>query len=89
VATVVVVGAVLGVGRGVNAAADSSTTATVAKVVDGDTIDVRYDGETHHVRLLNVDTPESVDPNKPVECLGPEALGVAQAAAPGRYQGAP
>jgi micrococcal nuclease len=25
------------------------------------------------VRLLNVDTPESVDPDKPVECLGPEA----------------
>src|SRR3954471_12090373 len=46
-ATVVVVSAVLGVGSVVNAATDSSTTATVAKVVDGDTIDVQYDGETH------------------------------------------
>jgi micrococcal nuclease len=42
-------------------------------VVDGDTIDVRYGGEEHRVRLLNIDTPESVDPNSPVECLGPEA----------------
>jgi micrococcal nuclease len=72
-ATAVVVAAVIAGGGVVHAATDNSTTATVAKVVDGDTIDVRYDGETHRVRLLNVDTPESVDPEKPVECLGPEA----------------
>ena len=61
------------VAGGVNAATGNATTATVTKVVDGDTIDVRYDGDTHRVRLLNVNTPESVDPDKPVECLGPEA----------------
>jgi micrococcal nuclease len=72
-ATAVIVAAVVVGGGAVHAATDTTTTATVAKVVDGDTIDVRYDGETHRVRLLNVDTPESVDPEKPVECLGPEA----------------
>lgn len=72
-ATALVVGAVLVGGGVVNAATDGTTTATVEKVVDGDTIDVEYDGDTHRVRLLNVNTPESVDPDKPVECLGPEA----------------
>ncbi|PRY39333.1 hypothetical protein LY71_1212 [Geodermatophilus tzadiensis] len=33
-------------------------------VVDGDTLDVRYDGAEHRVRLLNLDTPESVDPKQ-------------------------
>lgn len=47
--------------------------ATVVKIVDGDTLDVSYDGDTHRVRLLNVDTPETKDPGKAVECLGPEA----------------
>ena len=66
--------AAIAVGGGVvNAATDGATTAIVTKIVDGDTIDVDYDGKTHRVRLLNVDTPESVDPEEPVECLGPEA----------------
>ena len=60
-------------GAVVNAATGDATTAIVTKIVDGDTIDVDYDGKTHRVRLLNVDTPESVDPEEPVECLGPEA----------------
>lgn len=72
-AAAVVVAAVITGGGVIFATTGNTTTATVAKVVDGDTIDVRYDGETHRVRLLNVDTPESVDPAKPVECLGPEA----------------
>ncbi|MCZ2804853.1 thermonuclease family protein [Modestobacter sp. VKM Ac-2983] len=73
IAAVVAAGALV-VGAGaVHEAVSGPVTATVAKVVDGDTIDVRYDGETRRVRLLNVDTPESVDPSKPVECLAPEA----------------
>ncbi|MCP3943979.1 MAG: hypothetical protein GY710_21210 [Desulfobacteraceae bacterium] len=36
----------------------------VLKVVDGDTIDVLYMGAKERVRLLNVDTPESVHPDK-------------------------
>ena len=47
--------------------------ARVVEVIDGDTVDVRYSGSTHRIRLLNVDTPETKDPNEAVECLGPEA----------------
>ena len=45
----------------------------VAHVVDGDTIDVTIDGVTEPVRLIGVNTPETVDPRKPVQCFGPEA----------------
>ncbi|PWJ27228.1 micrococcal nuclease [Branchiibius hedensis] len=48
-------------------------TATVTHVVDGDTVDVMLDGMKQRVRLLNVNTPESVDPDKPVECMANEA----------------
>jgi micrococcal nuclease len=41
--------------------------------VDGDTIDVERSGRTERIRLLNIDTPETVDPAQPVQCLGPEA----------------
>ncbi|WP_104161485.1 thermonuclease family protein [Arthrobacter sp. ZGTC212] len=46
---------------------------TVIRVIDGDTLVVDFDDQELTVRLLNVDTPETKDPNKPVECLGPEA----------------
>lgn len=45
----------------------------VDRVVDGDTIIVTIDGTAERIRLIGVDTPETVDPNKPVECFGPEA----------------
>jgi micrococcal nuclease len=45
----------------------------VVKVVDGDTIDVMIDGKTERLRLIGINTPEVVDPQKPVECFGPEA----------------
>jgi micrococcal nuclease len=51
----------------------STDSVTVTQVVDGDTIDVDIDGRTERIRLLNVDTPETKDPNQPVQCLGPEA----------------
>jgi len=45
--------------------------ATVIRVVDGDTIVVRLDhGGEEKIRLLGVDTPEVVDPRKPVQCFG-------------------
>jgi micrococcal nuclease len=47
--------------------------AVVVEVVDGDTIEVTVAGRTERVRLLGIDTPETVDPNRPVECHGPEA----------------
>ena len=47
--------------------------AVVVRVIDGDTFEASVNGEQKTVRLLNVDTPETKDPNKPVECMGPEA----------------
>jgi endonuclease YncB( thermonuclease family) len=45
----------------------------VVKVVDGDTLDVSIDGKTERLRLIGIDTPETVDPRKPVQCFGIEA----------------
>ncbi len=45
----------------------------VVKVVDGDTIDIELDGEVERLRLIGINTPETVDPRKPVECFGREA----------------
>jgi micrococcal nuclease len=56
------------------ALAQSTQTVTVERVVDGDTIVVNPAvSGTENVRLLGVDTPETVDPNEPVEPYGPEA----------------
>lgn len=41
--------------------------------VDGDTIKVLLDGKEYTARLLAIDTPESVHPQKPVEYYGKEA----------------
>lgn len=46
---------------------------TVSAVVDGDTLDVEVGGEVSRVRMIGVDTPETVRPNTPVECFGREA----------------
>ena len=45
----------------------------VEKIVDGDTIDVLVNGKKVRVRLIGLDTPEIVDPRKPVQCFGKEA----------------
>lgn len=45
----------------------------VTRVVDGDTIEVDYRGSTVDIRLIGVDTPETVHPSEPVECFGPAA----------------
>jgi len=45
----------------------------VVKVVDGDTIDLNINGKVERVRLIGMNTPETVDPRKPVECFGKEA----------------
>lgn len=44
---------------------------TIKKVVDGDTVVLA--SEDTKVRILGIDTPETVHPSKPVECWGPEA----------------
>jgi micrococcal nuclease len=45
----------------------------VVRVVDGDTIDVVVGGGRERVRLLGIDTPETVHPYKPVQCYGKQA----------------
>lgn len=46
---------------------------TVVRVVDGDTLVARLPGGEESVRLIGIDTPETVDPRKPVQCYGREA----------------
>ncbi|QQD85302.1 thermonuclease family protein [Jeotgalicoccus sp. ATCC 8456] len=47
---------------------------TLYRVVDGDTVNVLNEqNEELKLRLLLIDTPETVHPNKPVEPFGPEA----------------
>ena len=56
-----------------------TATATVLKVVDGDTIDIRDDNRGRlRVRVLGIDTPETKKPGYSVGCWGPEASEFAQ-----------
>ncbi|MFH1533336.1 MAG: thermonuclease family protein [Nitrospirota bacterium] len=52
---------------------ESEGTFEVVNVVDGDTLDVMIEGNKVRIRLIGVDTPETVHPSKPVECFGQEA----------------
>ena len=49
--------------------------ALVSRVVDGDTIEAQIGAEVEDVRLIGIDTPETVKPESPVECFGPQASG--------------
>jgi micrococcal nuclease len=64
-------------GRGSAASPDpepgETFTARVTRVVDGDTVKIRRDGSRDTVRLIGIDTPESVKPDTPVECFAKEA----------------
>jgi len=53
--------------------ATSSGPYLVVRVIDGDTIDVETEDGVQRVRLIGIDTPETVDPRKPVQCFGKEA----------------
>lgn len=46
---------------------------TVSSVIDGDTIKVVIDNQQEALRLIGIDSPETVDPRKPVQCFGKEA----------------
>lgn len=56
----------------------------VVKVVDGDTIDVLIGEQKVRIRLIGVDTPETVDPRKPVQCFGKEASKYTEGAVGGK-----
>jgi micrococcal nuclease len=54
--------------------ANGRIAANVTRVVDGDTIEAELaGGGKEDVRLIGIDTPETVDPDQPVQCFGPEA----------------
>lgn len=73
VAAVALVAAVRAHASGTDARPSGPGVARVRTVADGDTIDVSLNGHTERVRLLGIDTPETVDPRRPVGCFGPEA----------------
>lgn len=50
----------------------------VVRVIDGDTIEVNNNCEPLTVRLIGINTPETLDPRKPVECFGKEASAYAK-----------
>ena len=52
---------------------DLEPNATLDRVVDGDTIIIDLNGERERVRLLGIDTPESVAENRPDQCFGEES----------------
>lgn len=52
---------------------ESPSTYAVVEVVDGDTVKLSINGTVETVRLIGIDTPESVHPTEPVECFGIEA----------------
>ncbi len=45
----------------------------ISKVIDGDTYQVTKDGKKDTIRVIGINSPETVDPRKPVECFGKEA----------------
>lgn len=47
--------------------------AKVDRIVDGDTLIAYVGGQRERVRLIGINTPESVDPDRPVMCFGKEA----------------
>lgn len=53
--------------------AKNTTTATVGHVIDGDTVKVIIGNQEETIRMLLIDTPESVHPTKPVQPFGKEA----------------
>lgn len=50
----------------------------MTKFVDGDTVEVNINGHTEAIRFIGVDTPETHDPRKPVQCYGQEAASFTQ-----------
>lgn len=45
----------------------------VKRVIDGDTIVIVIHDHEYTVRMLGINTPETVDPRKPAECFGKQA----------------
>ena len=52
---------------------NDTTAFKVPRVIDGDTVVIEQAGKPVKVRLIGVDTPETVHPNRPIEKFGKEA----------------
>jgi Micrococcal nuclease (thermonuclease) homologs len=57
---------------------------SITSVVDGDTFKADISGAVQTIRVIGIDTPETVDPRKPVECFGVEASNKAKAVLSGQ-----
>ena len=69
-----------------SAAASAVHDGTVTKVTDGDTVHVTgLSGAEETVRIVGIDTPETKDPRKPVQCGGPEATAFASVTLLGQH----
>lgn len=68
--------------RGLVGAPNDTRGAQVERVVDGDTVVVRIDGERERVRLLRIDTPELARDDRPAECLADRAAAALRALLP-------
>lgn len=62
-----------GASRTITISSNSKKKVTVDRVVDGDTLEVTWDGKTEKIRLIGIDTTETVHPTKPVQEGGKEA----------------
>ncbi|MGB7587405.1 MAG: thermonuclease family protein [Solirubrobacterales bacterium] len=62
-----------GDGHGAHGNGPRAATVAVTRVIDGDTIEVQLGGASEDVRLIGIDTPETVKPDTPVQCFGPQA----------------
>jgi micrococcal nuclease len=65
-------------------APDGAVPARVERVVDGDTFVAELAGRRERIRVIGVDTPETVDPNRPVQTYGKEASSFAKRMLSGR-----
>lgn len=60
---------------------------SVLSVSDGDTIRVSINGKVETIRFIGIDTPETKDPRKSVECFGQEASDYMKALVEGKSVG--
>ncbi len=58
--------------------------AMLIRIVDGDTLEVSLDNIAEKVRLLGINSPETVDPRQPVQCFGHEAAQYLKTLLPGK-----
>jgi len=63
----------LGGGAGGSPSSGGTASARLERVIDGDTIVAQVDGREERIRYIGIDTPETVKPNTPVQCFGPQA----------------